>query len=31
MIIELDILDHAILDEDNRCMVMFVFDLEIFG
>ena len=28
MIIELDILDHAILDEDNRCMVMFVFDLE---
>lgn len=28
MLVELDILDHVILDEDNRCMIMLIFDVE---
>ena len=28
MIIELDMLDHVILDENNKCMIMLIFDIE---
>ncbi len=28
MIIQLDVLDHAILDEKNKCMIMLIIDSE---
>ena len=28
MLVELDIIDHIALDEDKRCMIMLIFDVE---